>query len=80
MAVATHGTIGVFQQGQEEWVSYTERLELYFTANKIRADATEQRRAILLSACGPETYQLIRNLVAPKKPTEKTFAELVALV
>ena len=33
-----------------------------------------------VSACGPATYQLIRNLVSPAKPTDKTFAELVSLV
>ena len=31
-------------------------------------------------ACGPTTYQLIRNLIAPDKPTDKTFAQLVKLV
>lgn len=62
------------------WVSYTERFEYYFTANGIAADAAEQRRAILLSVCGPATYQLIRNLVAPDKPTDKEYAALVKLV
>ena len=80
MALVRHGTIGDFQPGVEDWVSYTERLEQYFTANGIATDAAEQRRAILLSVCGPATYQLIRNLVAPAKPTDKTFAQLVALV
>ena len=80
MALVRHGTIGDFQPGVVDWVSYTERLEQYFTANGIATDAAEQRRAILLSVCGPATYQLIRNLVAPAKPTDKTFAQLVALV
>ena len=34
----------------------------------------------MLSVCGAETYRLIRDLVAPTKPTEKTFAELVKIV
>lgn len=80
MALVRHGTIGDFQPGVKDWVLYTERLEQYFTANGIATDAAEQRRAILLSVCGPATYQLIRNLVAPAKPTDKTFAQLVALV
>ena len=29
---------------------------------------------------GAETYQLIRSLVAPEKPKEKTFDQLVELV
>ena len=75
---AVHGTVGEFIGAQEDWTSYTERLSLYFTAN----DVTEagKQRAILLSVCGPTTYKLIRNLVAPAKPTDKTFTELVALV
>ena len=40
----------------------------------------EQQCAVLLSGCGPTTYQLIRNLTAPAKPTAKSFADLVALV
>ena len=39
-----------------------------------------KRRATLLTVCGPSTFGLIRDLLAPAAPTEKTFAELVALV
>ena len=76
--MATHGTIGAFEPNTETWVTYTERLEQYFIANDV--DAAEKKRAILLSVCGATTYQLIRNLVAPGKPTSKTFDELVKLV
>lgn len=30
--------------------------------------------------CGASTYELIRSLVAPNKPTDKTLAELTKLV
>lgn len=33
-----------------------------------------------LSACRAKTYKLIRNLVNPRKPTDKSFIELVNLV
>ena len=39
-----------------------------------------KKRAVLLSSCGAKTYRLIRNLVAPGKPTDKSFAELVNIV
>ena len=74
MATATHGNIGEFNTKCEDWVSYTERLEQYFTANDIKPDQTGKRQAILLSVCGAATYQLIRNLVTPEKPTNKSFA------
>ena len=34
----------------------------------------------MLSVCGAATYKLIRSLVAPQKPTDKTYAELVAVL
>ena len=80
MAVATHGSMGAFDPQVEDWTCYTERLENYFVANKIDAEAADQRRAILLSVCGPTTYQLIRNLVQPDAPTTKSYAALVKLV
>ena len=76
--MATHGTIGAFEPSNKTWVSYAERLEQYFVANDV--DAADKKRAILLSVCGATTYQLIRNLVAPAKPTSKSFDELVKLV
>ena len=74
-----HGTMGEFNSDQEDWVSYTERLVQYFVANSISEEGNT-RRAILLSSCGAPTYQLIRNLVAPGKLTDKSFTEIVALV
>ena len=51
----------------------------YFVANGITEEG-DTRRAVLLSSCGAHTYQLIRNLVAPGKPTDKSFTEIVSLV
>ena len=59
--MATHGSMAPFNPaGKESWTSYTERLGHYFTANKV-TDAA-QKRAILLSVCGPKTYKLIKSL------------------
>ena len=74
---AIHGTMGTFDPTLEDWSSYTERLQQYFTANDVAEDKQE---AILLSGCGVATYRLIKNLTAPEKPTDKTFAQLVQLV
>ena len=76
--MATHGTIGEFKNAQEDWRSYVERLQQYFVANDVQG--AEKQRAVLLSAVGGPTYQLIRNLVAPEKPHEKTFAQIVDTV
>ena len=76
--MATHGSIGEFKNAQEDWRSYVERLQQYFVANDV--ESAEKQRAILLSAVGGATYQLIRNLLAPAKPTDKSFAEIVEAV
>ena len=76
--MASHGRIGEFNPQREDWTSYIERLKEYFIANDLE-EATKQK-AILLNVVGAESYQLMRSLTAPKKPTEKSFDQLVALV
>ena len=76
--MANHGTIGPFEQEKEDWTFYSERWEQYFAANGITA--ARKQRAILLSSCGAPKYQVIRNLTAPNKPTDRTFKEIIALV
>ena len=39
-----------------------------------------KRRAILLSACGTETYSLIKKLVAPALQKEKTYKQITDIV
>ena len=78
MAV-NHGMVDEFNSDHEDWISYTERLTQYFIANGITEEG-DKCRTILLSSCGAPTYQLICNLVAPSKPTDKTFSEIVTLV
>ena len=76
--MATHSTIVAFSSSQETWTVYVEILEQYFAANKI--EDADQQRAILLSVCGPTTYQLIQNLVSPKKPTKFKFPDLIDIL
>ena len=72
-------SFGPFDIAEEDWRSYTERLGQYFIANLITGE--ERKRAFLLSICGPQTYQLMRNILAPTaKPEDKNFEELVSLV
>ena len=76
--MATHGQFGEFNPQREDWTSYTERLQEYFIANGLEDAA--KKKAVLLSIVGAEMYQLMRNLTAPAKPTEKSFDQLVKLV
>ena len=73
-----HGVISEYEASKEDWTSYTERLQQHFAANEIVSE--DKQRAILISVCGAETYQLLRSLLAPVKPAEKTFVQLVELM
>ena len=43
---------------------------MYFTVNNI---ADEKQVPVVLNSIGAKTYELLRSLVAPKAPIEKTF-------
>ena len=52
--MATHGRIGEFNSQQEDWISYSERLQEYYTANEI--ESADKKKAIVLSMAGAEIY------------------------
>ena len=65
------GSVGVFDRSSEDWPTYVERTEQFMMANKVGND---NRVSTLLSLMGSS---LLRNLVAPKKPPELTYDEIV---
>ena len=75
LTMATHGKIATFNSTVESWTSYCERLHFYFDANDIVDPG--KKRSILLTVCGPSTYQLLKNLVQPRTPMDKTYDEIV---
>ena len=77
-ASATLGKIDEYEAEKEDWQQYVERLGHFFTANGI-TDAGK-KRAVFLSVVGASTYKLLRNLVAPAKTGDKTFAQLVEVL
>ena len=81
MATALLGQIESYDSAQEEWPQYVERLEQFFVANEITGEAkAEKRRATFLSVVGCSSYTLLRSLIAPAKPAEKTFEQLVEVL
>ena len=80
---ALFGRVDAFEENTETWEHYTERLGHYFDANGIgdeSGDDKAKRRAILLSVCGSKVYKLMCDLLAPAKPKEKSYQELVKLM
>ena len=79
--MAVHGSLTEFNTSEDNWEEYIERLEQYFVANDIKdTDLVKRKRAVLLSSVGQRTYALIKTLLAPLKPTDKSYDELVKLV
>ena len=75
---AVLGKVDVFDTQHEEWPQYVERLDQFFEANDLTGDAkATKRRATFLTVIGPGPYKLLRSLISPAKPTDKTYDELV---
>ena len=73
-----HGLVTEFSGNADDWEAYIEQLESYFVVNDITTAA--KKRAILLSSCGTAAYKTIRNIVAPTKPNEVEYKDLVKKV
>ena len=74
---ATIGRMHDFNPENESISAYLERFELFVTVNGI---AAEKRAPTLLLVLGMNQYSLIRGMVSPQKPEEKSYDELVALL
>ena len=76
MGFADGHAIQHFDPKQEEWPQYMEQLEQFFEANDITGEnKAAKRRATFLSVIGMTPYKLLRSLIAPTKPTDKTFED-----
>lgn len=75
--MATHGKLQEFQPNVEGIASYLEHKEIYFKANDI---AEGKQVPVFLSVIGGRIYSLLRDLLAPAKPDEKTFQKLAEVL
>ena len=75
------GKIEPFDPDVEEWPQYVERLQHFFKANGIVGEGnTDKRRSTFLTVIGPAPYKLLRSLLAPTSPDEKTFEQLAEIL
>ena len=70
--MATYGKLREFQLDTERIEAYLERVEVFFTAN----DIGDNNQVAVLSVVGGKTFSLLRDLLAPDKPQDKTLAVL----
>ena len=75
--MATIGRLDEFDPATDAVESYAERAQLFFEANDIAAG---KQTAVFLSAIGTKTYQLLRDLMAPTLPKEKSFEDIVGVL
>ncbi|XP_063955562.1 uncharacterized protein K02A2.6-like [Lytechinus pictus] len=77
------GRLGSFEKAREPFTSYVERMELFFMANNIVETSQnaefvkERKKAILLTEIGTEIYVTLANLLAPSKPKDATFDDII---
>ena len=77
MASFAVGRLEEFNPDIEPIEEYLERVELYFEANEIKK---EKQVAVFLSVIGRENYSLLRKMLSPVKPREKTLKELMEIL
>ena len=65
--MAQHGKLGEFENGKEDWKSYTERLAQYFKANDI-TDASKQRAVLISSWCEVDYDELVTAMTTHFQP------------
>ena len=67
------GHVQEFDSAKEDWPQYVEWLGQFFITN----DITGAKRAVFLVAMGPATFKVLRSLIVPAKPEEKSYEDLV---
>ena len=78
MATATLGQVETFDLQNDDWEEYTEHLEQFFVANGITEQA--KKVAVFLKVLGGKAYTLLRNVLAPTKPADKAYGDLVKVM
>ena len=75
------GNIDHFDPEVEDWTQYVERVGQFFEANGIVGEENAaKRRSTFLSIVGPVLYRSLRSILAPVKPSKKTFEELAEVL
>ena len=71
--MATIGRLDEFEVGKDDFDCYIDRMEQYFVANSV---VEEKHVAVFLTAIGGPAYKLLKNLVSPDAPKDKSFSDL----
>lgn len=72
-----YGTVSPFEETEEKFDNYMERLEFYFTANEI---TDEKKKSIFLSVIGSRTYETLKHLLVPETPNSVDYQRIVQIL
>ena len=72
------GSISAYSP-DEDWQQYVERLQFFLEANGGVTDEGK-KRATFLSVVGPSTFQLLKSLIVPANPADKSLADLIGVL
>lgn len=75
--MALIGNIEHFKGNAEEFESYLERVEHLFKVNVVSED---MKVSMFITLAGPNVYQTLKNLVAPNKPNDMTYQEVITML
>ena len=75
--MALIGGIEVFNENTTDFETYLERIEHLFEVNAVEP---EKKVSLFITLAGPQVYNTLKNLVAPKKPGQCTYAEVTKLL
>lgn len=67
-----------FDESQETFASYLQRVDNFFALKKITADG--EKVQIFINALSPGTHQTLSSLTAPDRPNTKDFKTLTELL
>ena len=74
---ATVGKLEEFDPSSDSIRAYVEREQLFIEANNVEE---AKKVAVFLSAIGSKTHSLLRNLLTPTLPKDKSFDEIVEVL
>ena len=76
--MSVFGKVEEFDGSKEDWPQYVERLGHFFAANDITEDG--KKKEIFLVVVGLAMFNILRNLLAPRKPGDHTYRENVEVL
>ena len=75
--MTTIGSLQEFCMESESITAYLERVQLFMRANSVE---DRKKVAVLLSVIGGKTYNLLRSLLAPAAPGDKSYEVIVIVL